>query len=114
MKLPSHIQLLRQMIATPSLSRNEEATADLIFDFLNDNGVAPKRIHNNVYALNRRYDPAKPTVMLNSHHDTVKAAASYTRDPHDAVIINGKLYGLGSNDAGASVVSLTQVFLDLY
>ena len=114
MKLPSHIQLLRQMIATPSLSRNEEATADLIFDFLNDNGVAPKRIHNNVYALNRRYDPAKPTVMLNSHHDTVKAAASYTRDPHDSVINNGKLYGLGSNDAGASVVSLTQVFLDLY
>lgn len=114
MELPSHIQLLRQMIATPSLSRNEDATADLIFDFLTDNNVAPKRIHNNVYALNLKYDPAKPTVLLNSHHDTVKAAASYTRDPHDAAIINGRLYGLGSNDAGASAVSLIRVFLDLY
>lgn len=114
MELPSHIQLLRQMIATPSLSRNEDATADLIFDFLNDNGISVKRIHNNVYALNRKYDTSKPTVMLNSHHDTVKAAASYTRDPHDAAIIKGRLYGLGSNDAGASVVSLIRVFLDLY
>lgn len=114
MELPSHIQLLRHMIATPSLSRNEDATADIIFDFLTDNGIAPKRLHNNVYALNLHYDPAKPTVLLNSHHDTVKPAASYTREPHDAVVIEGKLFGLGSNDAGASAVSLIRVFLDLY
>lgn len=113
MEYPAHIQLLRQMIATPSLSRNEAGTADLIYDFLKANGASPGRIHNNVYALNRRYDTAKPTILLNSHHDTVKPAASYTRNPHDAAITDGKLYGLGSNDAGASAVSLIRVFLDL-
>lgn len=113
-ELPSHIQLLRQMISTPSLSRKEDGTASLIFDYLSDQGVMPKRIHNNVYAVNKGYDPSKPTILLNSHHDTVKAAASYTRDPFNAEIVDGRLYGLGSNDAGASVVSLIRVFLDLY
>lgn len=101
------------MIATPSLSRNEAGTADLIYDFLKAHGANPGRIYNNVYALNRLYDASKPTILLNSHHDTVKPAASYTRDPHDAAVTDGKLYGLGSNDAGASAVSLIRVFLDL-
>lgn len=112
--IPSHIRLLAQMIATPSLSRNEDGTAALIFNFLNDNGVDVKRIHNNVYAVNKAYDPSKPTVLLNSHHDTVKPASSYTRNPFNAEIVDGRLYGLGSNDAGASAVSLIRVFLDLY
>lgn len=114
MNLPSHIQLLRRLVATPSLSRNETGTADLLYEFLTDNGTVPQRHHNNVYALNLKYDPAKPTILLNSHHDTVKPATSYTRDPYDAAIADGKLFGLGSNDAGASVVSLIKVFLDLY
>ncbi|MCM1137891.1 MAG: M20/M25/M40 family metallo-hydrolase [Muribaculum sp.] len=102
------------MIASPSLSRNEDGTANLIFNFLSEDGVNVKRFHNNIYAVNKAYDPSKPTVLLNSHHDTVKAAASYTRNPYNAEIVDGRLYGLGSNDAGASVVSLIRVFLDLY
>lgn len=114
MDYPVHIQLLRQMISTPSLSRNEGDTADLIYDFLACCGVSPERLHNNVYARNLRYDSSRPTILLNSHHDTVKPAPSYTRDPYDAAVTDGKLYGLGSNDAGASAVSLVRVFLDLY
>lgn len=107
------ISLLSQMIATPSLSRNEDATAALIYDYLDSRGAEPRRFRNNVYALSSGFDNCRPTLLLNSHHDTVKPAASYTRDPFVPTIEDGKLYGLGSNDAGASVVSLIQTFLDL-
>ena len=111
---PTHaIELLSGMIAIPSLSRQEEGTAALIFDYLAANGASPHRFRNNVYAFSENFDPSRPTLLLNSHHDTVKPAASYTRDPFLPVIENGRLYGLGSNDAGASVTSLIQTFLDM-
>lgn len=100
------------MIATPSVSRNEDGTASLIFNFLDSYGASPRRLKNNVWAIGL-YDRSKPTLLLNSHHDTVKAAASYTRNPHSPDIEGDCLYGLGANDAGASVVSLTQSFIEL-
>ena len=107
------IALLRSLIATPSVSRAEDATAALIFDFLAEAGAQPRRIYNNVWALSDGFDLARPTLLLNSHHDTVRPAASYTRDPHSSVIEDGRLYGLGSNDAGASVAALIATFLEL-
>lgn len=105
------IDLLRQMIATPSVSRNETETADLLYAFLEQQGAAPQRLYNNVWCRSEEFDPARPTLLLNSHHDTVRPAAGYTRDPHESAIEGDRLYGLGSNDAGASAVSLIQTFL---
>jgi acetylornithine deacetylase len=106
--------LLQQLIATPSVSKEEDKTATLIAEFLELHGVQVHRKQNNVWAFNRCYDPSKPTMLLNSHHDTVKPNAGYTRDPYDPAIINGKLYGLGSNDAGGCLVSLLAAFLHFY
>lgn len=108
------ISLLRQLIATPSLSRDEERTADILVGFLRENGVDAQRCVNNVWALSADYDPARPTLLLNSHHDTVKPAASYTIDPFTPIVRDGRLYGLGSNDAGGSVVALIETFLQLH
>lgn len=104
------ILLLKKLIETPSISRNEEKTADIIEDFLKKKGFMVKRKFNNVW-LELIRDKSKPTVLLNSHHDTVKPVESWTRDPFMAEIENGKLYGLGSNDAGASLVSLMMTFI---
>lgn len=113
--MDKYIKLLQQLIATPSYSREENLTADILASFLSAAGVRDvKRQHNNVWAYNRHYDPAKPTILLNSHHDTVKPNSAYTRDPFSPDITDGKLYGLGSNDAGASVVALMAAFLDFY
>lgn len=115
MEAQKFIALLSQMIATPSLSKQEQETAELIAQFLTDNGVERvERVNNNVWARNRFYDPAKPTVLLNSHHDTVKPNSAYTRDPFAPTVEDGRLYGLGSNDAGASGVSLIAAFLHFY
>jgi acetylornithine deacetylase/succinyl-diaminopimelate desuccinylase-like protein len=108
------IALLQKLIATPSFSKEEDATAFILFDYLGQNGVTPHRHLNNVWATNKNFDPAKPTILLNSHHDTVKPNAGYTLDPYHPIIEDGKLYGLGSNDAGASLVSLLHVFLHYY
>lgn len=108
------IFLLTDLIAIPSLSQEEEKTADLIFYFLNNQGITARRIKNNVFAYNESFDPSKPTILLNSHHDTVKPNPGYTRDPFNPKIENEKLYGLGSNDAGGSLVSLLAVFLYYY
>lgn len=105
--------LLRAMIAVPSPSRGEAGTADLLCTFLREQGTAPERLHNNVYVRSAGFDPARPTLLLNSHHDTVRPAASWTRDPYTPSVEGDRLYGLGSNDAGASVTALTQVFLAL-
>ncbi len=105
------VELLRRMIAIPSPSRDEAGTADLLYDFLARHGAAPERLHNNVYARSAEFDPARPTLLLNSHHDTVRPAATYTRDPYAPTIEGDRLYGLGSNDAGASAVSLIETFL---
>lgn len=101
------------MIATPSLSRQEGDTAMLIYDYLVAAGASPHRHGNNVWAVSEGFDPQRPTLMLNSHHDTVRPAPSYTRDPYAPAIEDGRLYGLGSNDAGASVVALIRTFLDM-
>lgn len=108
------VALLKELIATPSFSKEEDQTAGIISRFLAVKGVATSRVGNNVYALNRFYDAAKPTILLNSHHDTVRPNAQYTRDPFLPQIADGKLYGLGSNDAGGCLVSLMATFLYFY
>ncbi|WP_303312167.1 M20 family metallo-hydrolase [Hymenobacter sp. BT730] len=108
------IQLLIALIQTPSFSREEEKTADLIFDFLTHHGAQPQRKGHNVWARNRHFDPGKPTILLNSHHDTVKPGATWTYDPFGAVVEGDQLTGLGSNDAGASAVSLLATFLHFH
>lgn len=109
------VELLGKLVATLSVSREESGTAELVAQFLTDNGVQDvRRLHNNVWARNRHFDPAKPTILLNSHHDTVRPNSGYTRNPLSPDIEGGELYGLGSNDAGASVVSLLAAFLHFY
>ncbi|MBS1528693.1 MAG: M20 family metallo-hydrolase [Bacteroidetes bacterium] len=108
------IDLLRQLIAIPSFSREEDKTADLLEQYLKSKGIVTHRKKNNIWAWNKYFDPAKPTILLNSHHDTVKPNTGYTRDPFDAKIEDGKLYGLGSNDAGGCLVSLIHTFLYFY
>lgn len=107
------VGLLRRLIATPSPSRDEARTGDLLHAFLTERGARPERLHNNIWARSEGFDPARPTLLLNSHHDTVRPAASWTRDPYMPAIEGDRLYGLGSNDAGASVVALTEAFLAL-
>ncbi|MBO0930537.1 M20 family metallo-hydrolase [Fibrella aquatilis] len=108
------IALLKQLIATPSMSREEGATGDLIATYLDQNGVVYDRLGHNVWAKNRHFDPTKPTLLLNSHHDTVKPNPSWTRDPFAPVVEGDVLYGLGSNDAGGCLVSLLATFVALY
>jgi acetylornithine deacetylase len=108
------VELLQQLIAIPSFSREENLTADLIEKFLEEKGVKTHRKMNNIWAWNKYFNASKPTILLNSHHDTVKPNSGYTRDPFDAKIEDGKLYGLGSNDAGGCLVSLINTFLYFY
>jgi acetylornithine deacetylase len=108
------IELLQQLIAIPSFSKEEDKTADLIQQFLQVHGITPNRKINNLWAYNKHFDATKPTILLNSHHDTVKPNSGYTRNPYDAAIEDGKFYGLGSNDAGGCLVSLIAVFLYFY
>lgn len=108
------LNLLRKLISIPSMSREEENTASEIEQFLQDRGVKTHRTINNVWAYNEHFDPKKPTILLNSHHDTVKPNPGYSRDPFAADIIDGKLFGLGSNDAGGCLVSLIAVFIHFY
>ena len=105
------IALLDQLIATPSVSRDEAATADIVEAFLKARVKGTvERIHNNIYVRTPHWDDAHPTLLMNSHHDTVKPSASYTRDPYEPTHEEGRIYGLGSNDAGASVVSLIAAY----
>ena len=108
------IALLQRLIATPSLSGNESDTADILVAELAARGVIVRRHHNNVWAISEGFDMNKPTLMLNSHQDTVKPSPNYTRNPFDSTITDGKIYGLGSNDAGASLVSLIATFCNNY
>ena len=107
------VDLLKRLIATPSISREEGAAADIVYDYFKANGFEPERRGNNVWAKTHDYDLSKPTLLLNSHIDTVKPVAGWTRDPFTPVEEDGKLYGLGSNDAGASLVSLIAAFIYL-
>ena len=117
------VNLLRHLISTSSPSREEAATADIWEEWLRNQGIDyVERLHNNVFAVAPGFNPERPTLMLNSHHDTVRPAASYTRDPYSPDIVTDptqpgiegdRLYGLGSNDAGASGVALASTFLDI-
>ncbi|MBB5282421.1 acetylornithine deacetylase [Rhabdobacter roseus] len=106
--------LLKSLISTPSYSREEDQTAALIEDFLRKKEVPFQRKKNNIWALNQHFDPAKPTLLLNSHHDTVKPNKSWTLDPFEPLVRDGKLYGLGSNDAGGCLVALIATFCHFY
>lgn len=106
--------LLEQLIATPSFSREEDQTAAILQGFFAQQNIHAERKGNNVWARNEHFDAGLPTILLNSHHDTVRPNNAYTRDPFQAEIIDGKLYGLGSNDAGGPLVCLIAAFLELY
>ena len=108
------IELLKQLISKPSFSGQEEMTANLIESFLQDHYVFTLRKHNNIWCYNLHFDHKKPTVLLNSHHDTVKPSAAYTKNPFEAIVQNDKLFGLGSNDAGGALVSLIATFLHFF
>ena len=105
------VDLLIRLIKTPSYSREETDTATMIQAFLEAHNVRAQRQKNNVWAVSKHFDAAKPTILLNSHHDTVKPGDGWKYDPFGATLEGDKLIGLGSNDAGASVVSLLAVFL---
>lgn len=104
-------ELLRQLISIQSFSKEEDKTADAIEQFLNERGVKTQRKMNNVWAYNAHFDESKPTLLLNSHHDTVFPNSGYTRNPFEPTIEDDKLFGLGSNDAGGCLVSLIGTFL---
>ncbi|MBC6610932.1 M20 family metallo-hydrolase [Hymenobacter sp. BT507] len=105
------VQLLIRLIRVPSYSREEADTAALLEQFLQAHSTEVHRDANNVWAVSRNWQDGRPTVLLNSHHDTVKPGASWTYDPFGATVEGDKLTGLGSNDAGASAVSLLAAFL---
>jgi acetylornithine deacetylase/succinyl-diaminopimelate desuccinylase-like protein len=108
------VALLKQLVTTPSFSKEEDGTATIIEHFLQQKNIATKRLLNNVWCCNKYFDAAKPTILLNSHHDTVKPNLQYTNDPFEPIEKDGKLYGLGSNDAGGCLVSLIAAFVYFY
>ncbi len=107
------VDLLKKLIATPSFSKEEDKTAAVINEFLLSKAVKTNLHLNNIWAGNKYFDTSKPTILLNSHHDTVKPNKGYTLDPFSPLEKDGKLFGLGSNDAGGSLVSLIAVFFIL-
>lgn len=109
-----YIILLEKLIATPSPSKEEHKTAQLIQEFFASKSINTNRIKNNIIATNKYFDPERPTILLNSHHDTVKPNASWEKDPFTPVVVDGKLYGLGSNDAGGALVCLIAAFITYY
>ncbi|MEI6864928.1 M20 family metallo-hydrolase [Flavicella sp.] len=108
------LELLQSLIKIQSFSREEQPTAELLFNWFQNKGIEVKRDLDNIWAVNKYFDKSKPTILLNSHHDTVKPNAAYTRDPFEAQIEDGKLYGLGSNDAGGCLVGLIAAFVSFY
>ena len=108
------VELLKELIKTPSFSGEEDKTADLILKWLAALNIKAERMDNNVWTTNKYFDAAKPSILINSHHDTVKPNNSYTNNPFEAKEKDGKLYGLGSNDAGGCLVSLMAMFVHFY
>ena len=108
------VSLLEKLITMPSFSGEEDLAADKVEAFLNEQSVTTIRKFNNIWCYNKHFDMAKPVILLNSHLDTVKPNVQYVNDPFIPVIKDGKLYGLGSNDAGGSLVSLIATFLHFY
>ncbi|WP_142785264.1 M20 family metallo-hydrolase [Changchengzhania lutea] len=108
------IELLKKLIETQSFSSEEDQTALHIENWFKQHKVLYNRTQNNVWAVNTCFDASKPTLLLNSHHDTVKPNSAYTKDPFKAILEDGKLFGLGSNDAGGCLVSLIATFTYFY
>lgn len=104
------LRLLEQLIATPSVSREETKAADVMEQALRDYGLEPCREGNNLWTTAPGYDASRPTLLLNAHVDTVKPVVTWTRDPFRPEVIDGRLYGLGANDCGGGLVSLLQAF----
>src|SRR5690606_5110227 len=108
------IELLKRLIETPSFSKEEDKTANLLEEWFTKFEMPFNRHLNNIWSLNKNFDPSKPTLLLNSHHDTVKPNSAYSKDPFVAEVEDGKLYGLGSNDAGGCLVSLLATYTWFY
>jgi acetylornithine deacetylase len=108
------INLLKKLIATPSFSGAEGATAELLATFFHQKNIPTERAGNNVWARAKHWRTDRPTLLLCSHHDTVQPVGGWLRDPFQPTAEDGKLYGLGSNDAGASLVALAAVFVHFY
>lgn len=111
--LSEAVGLLKSLISIPSFSREEEAVADYLQNYIESIGIETRRKGNNIICVAPMFDLRKPTILLNSHIDTVKPVNGWRKDPFSPTEENGKLYGLGSNDAGASVVTLFQVYQEL-
>ena len=107
------LALLKRLIATPSVSRDERLAADIMEQTIRELGYTPQREANNVWIIDPHYDEQRPTLLLNAHIDTVKPVATWTRDPFAPEMEGDTLYGLGSNDCGGGLVSLLQVFTHL-
>ncbi len=107
------VGLLRRLIATPSVSRQEKDAADIMEKWLVEAGLAPRREANNLWVTAPGFDSSRPTLLLNAHIDTVRPVSSWTRDPHEPTIEGDTLYGLGSNDCGGGLVALLQAFIHL-
>ncbi|TXI34797.1 MAG: M20/M25/M40 family metallo-hydrolase [Niabella sp.] len=108
------VSLLKLLIATPSFSKEEDKTAAIIKNHLNELGIEVELSGNNIIAKNKYFTERKPTILLNSHHDTVKPNPNYTLNPFEPIEKEGKLFGLGSNDAGGCLVSLVAAFVHFY
>lgn len=108
------VTILSNLINIQSLSKEEEQAAAYIEQILTENGVEFNRDLNNVWAANKYFDAQKYTILLNSHLDTVKPNKGYTKPPYNAHLEDGKLYGLGSNDAGGALITLLGTFLHFY
>ena len=103
------VELLKRLIATPSVSREESAAADVLADFIEKCGLPTRRIGNNILVC-EALDSDKPTLLLNAHIDTVKPVSTWTRDPFSPMVEDDRLYGLGANDCGGGLVSLLQAY----
>ena len=104
------VDLLKKLISTPSVSRNEKEAADIMEQTIRSYGFEPHREANNIWIIDPHYDESRPTLLLNAHIDTVKPVASWTRNPFSPDVEEGVLYGLGSNDCGGGLCSLLQIF----
>ncbi len=104
------IDLLKELIATPSASRDEERAADVMQRRIEGYGLETRRLKNNVWTIDPHFDDERPTILLNAHIDTVKPVSSWTRDPYTPTVEDGRLYGLGSNDCGGGLCTLLQAF----
>ena len=104
------LDLLKKLIETPSVSRDEANASDVIAKFMTERGMEYGRDGNNIWTVSKYYDDALPTLLLNAHIDTVKPVVGWKHNPFSPTVENGKLYGLGSNDCGGGLVVLLQVF----